>query len=545
MIHTPYPYHRPKSKFDELKPVKLADEGSEGKIPKFAWLSDGAVRPIEQGLPLFRDPRSCERNGKSSLDSLISLLVDKPYVKEFNRVYGSLAARHPEYDITDPDMMSHYERQLIAQHSVDPSAAFPAELNFRVPGTQQKTTQVPAGAHLHTWGGAIPYLETELFPEEDLAIPEPKVIKKDMRTGINGPVNAHAPDQSAIIRPIHFATIPESELADPTLANDSATSPLIFAPGGKRFSASVSKLPGGTNDHTVQHCVKRFFDPEVGIPFVPADVGDYFPFDIFAPDSPESEKEPEPLAFDTSPGEECDPRTTLIETKNEDVLFTKNKAPFTRADIATIRAFGRHWDNLKIAQRARAEAALKKRQHIVRQAFHSKEVFKTFLGLMDEDVNRIRSGVLGKSPYKGTTLWQVATDRANNDHTGLAERREFWWRVAAFVRFVGGVSEALEKEFLKELRVKLMLRHPITASLFWDVVRDLPLTALENIAALRLIEFCRVALSVGQEEFGFYLDEQRISHMIYNQMLVSNMSRDFVDRMNQISHGPISVPHAD
>jgi hypothetical protein len=165
--------------------------------------------------------------------------------------------------------------------------------------------------------------------------------------------------------------------------------------------------------------------------------------------------------------------------------------------------------------------------------------------MMDEDVKRIRSGVLGKPQFRGKSMWQVATERAGNDHSGLEERREFWWRFAAFVRFVGGIEEKLEKNVVKQLRVKLMLRHPINAALFWDVVADLPNEVLENIAALRLVEFCRVALGIGQHEFGVYLDQRKISHMIYNQMLISNMSRDFIDRLNQIAHGPMHVPPAD
>jgi hypothetical protein len=295
----------------------------------------------------------------------------------------------------------------------------------------------------------------------------------------------------------------------------------------------------------MQQCVKRFFDPEVGIPFVPADVGKYFPFELLIPESVVPDKEAEALGFEAFPADECDPESTLIETSGQDILFTKSKAPFTRHDVATVRAFGRHWDNLKLAQRARAEAELRHRQQSVREAFHSRTVFKTFLTLADEDAKRIRSGVLGTNPYKGRSLWQIAAERAGNDHSGLAERRECWWRFGAFVRLVGGVVEPLEKEIVKELRVKLMLRHPILVSLFWDLVKDIPVRCLENIAALRLLEFCRVLLGIGQQEFELYLDRRMISHMMYNQMLLSNMSRDFLDRLNQIASGPITVPHAD
>jgi hypothetical protein len=478
------------------------------------------------------------------------LLVDRPYIKDFTRSYGALAERHPEYDLSDPDMMSHYEKQLIAQYSADSSAARAGELNVRVPGTNQKTAKIPLDAHLHTFGGTIPYLETDIFPEDEMEVVEPRRARARVRTGITGEPARSGGDLSSIIRPIRFRSLTFAESHDPSLSRDPATTPLVFAPAGKRYAQQMTSLPGGTQDDTCQRCLRRFFDPEVGIPFVPADVGKYFPLDLLLP-------EEEPAASDRSAdqamlsdlnangGEEPDSGTTLLNTSDEDVLFTKDKAPFTRADISTVRAFERHWDELKLRQRDRAARSLEERRRLVHQAFHSKEVFRTYLKLVDEDCRRIRSGVIGKSPYKTRSLWQVAHETAPSDHSGLADRRTYWWRFMAFVRYVGGITEPLETEIVKILRVKLMLRHPISSRLFWDIVGDLPLAAFESVSALRLIEFIRVSLDAGQQEFGLFLDDHKVSHMIYNQTILSNMSKEFVDKMMLIAKGPIDVPEID
>jgi hypothetical protein len=508
----------------------MEDEGSESRVTQYAWISDGPVRPVESGLP--RNPYNTER----SRSTLIRFIVDRPYVKEFNHRYSALAARHPEYDLADPDMMSHYEKQLIAQHAADTAATRSVDLNFRVPGTQQKSTKIPLDAHLHTWGGAIPYLETEIFPEDEMDVAERRPPRIRRSTGISGPMDTSAPNMVGIIRPLRFRSLPKAEAHDRALSRDDPTQPLIFQPPGKRFLSAVKT----TADATVEQCVKRFFDPDVGIPFVPADVAKYFPLELLLPQeaSPESED-------DVAADEEAEPGTTLLDTSDQDVLFTKNKAPFTRADVSAARAFTRHWDHLKERQRVRADRALAARDRTVREAFHGRTVFKTYLELLEEDCKRIRSGVIGKSPYKGKSLWEVAAERAPNDHSGLAERREFWWRFAAFVRFIGGIVEDLEKDVVRRLRVKLMVRHPVTAALFWEVARELPAPALESVPALRLIEFTRMLLDVGQPEFGLFLDERNISHMIYNQTILSNMSREYVDKLNQIAKGPIDVPAAD
>ena len=90
-----------------------------------------------------------------------------------------------------------------------------------------------------------------------------------------------------------------------------------------------------------------------------------------------------------------------------------------------------------------------------------------------------------------------------------------------------------------------MLRHPVDASLFWDLVNDVSPAVLESVATLRLIEFCRIALEVGQQAFNNFLDEKKISPMIYNQTILNNLSKEYMDKVNQLAKGPMEVPPSD
>lgn len=548
---TPFPYRSQKTTTERLRPVKADDEGSEGKIPRWGWMSDGKLRPIERGLPILDSLPTILDPKTDSMRPLMTFLVDKPYLKDFNRTYGALAARHPEYDLNDPDMMSHYEKQLIAQYSADPNAGRSTDLKVRMPGETKSSTKIPLDAHLHTWGGAIPYLESDIFPDDEDANESKRVVKKKPKTGIYGDQNVNAEDETAIIRSVHFRTLNDAEVKEQGPASDNATMPLVFGTTGRRdrLLGPLSEVTGTGKKSTVQKCLKKFFDPEVGIPFVPANVGKYFPMELLIPEenstatSAQEEMEQE-LSF-VAPGDDTDTKSMLLDTRDQDVLFTKNKAPFTRQEISALRAFGQHWDNLKIRQREREMEAMKQRRSMIKQAFHNKEVFETYLKLMDEDCKRIRSGVLGRSPYKNKSLWQVAIEKAPMDHNRLEDRRRFWWRFCAFVRFIGGLSEQIEKDFVKLLRVKLMLRHPVDASLFWDLVNDVSPAVLESVATLRLIEFCRIALEVGQQAFNNFLDEKKISPMIYNQTILNNLSKEYMDKVNQLAKGPMEVPPSD
>ena len=578
MKRSVFPFRQTGSRILDLKPFKLEDKRSEVQVSKFGWLTDGKVLPIEEGLPVYSlPPPPSDLQKRNPMYSLIHLIEDKPYLKKFQKDYGELASRHPEYDLSDPDMMSHYEKQLITDYytklqeqqakmheDVDEIGKSPKnlleDLKIRVTddnGNSVVTSKIPADAHLYTWGNALPYFDGGLFNVEDPSVAKKKPVKEKLRTGIHGPQDLHAQDESAIIREVNFRTL-KKKPENLALAKDSPYRPLRFRSPALRANSTIASMPSRKPNSTVKQYIKKYFDPEVGIPFVPADVGQYFPVDLLIPEeipiqnlsqnyieSSRAFLQTQGISLDPDPEEECDPKSTLLDTTDEDVLFTAGKAPFTRSEIARIREFGNHWDDLKIKQKQKAQSALAKRESMIKQTFQSKEIFEKYLHLLDEDCKRIQSGVLGKSQYKHKSLWEVAVETAKLDHSGLKERREFWWRFCAFVRFNGGIKEHYEKEFVKTLRIQLMVQHPVKKSLFWDVINEIDPVSFESVATLKLIEFCRLFLSVSQPEFGAFLDNHKISPMIYNQACINNASRDYADKTNSIAFGPIEVPPID
>jgi hypothetical protein len=200
---------------------------------------------------------------------------------------------------------------------------------------------------------------------------------------------------------------------------------------------------------------------------------------------------------------------------------------------------------MKLRQRDRHAAALRERQHMIRQGFHSRPVFETYLKMVDQDCQRIRGGLLGKSQFKEKSVWENASENAPPDEANISKRREFWWRFSSFVRFLGGLHERQEKKFVKLVRAKLMLRHEVNHTLFWDIVKEFDPADMENVATLRLIEFCRMVLGIPQHEVGTFLDEQGEAGTIYGQTIVSNLSREYMDTQRQLATGPITVPDCD
>ena len=159
------------SRLLDLKPARLEAKSNESPISKFAWLSDGAIKPIEEGLPIYVTPSTFDSTKRNPMQSLIHLIEDKPFLKDFIKDYGDLAVRHPEYDLNDPDMMSHYEKQLITEYyskiqdqqsmQSDSEEKFPnpknrsQDLKIRVHDNNNHsyvTSRIPVDAHLNSWG---------------------------------------------------------------------------------------------------------------------------------------------------------------------------------------------------------------------------------------------------------------------------------------------------------------------------------------------------------------------------------------------------------
>ena len=535
-----------------LKPIRREEKLTDGRLTRYSWISDGRIRPIEEGLPLDTSKLPNFSPGvPTAIDRLVSLIVDKPYLEELYRDYGDLIKAHPEIDPRDPDMMTHYEKQFISQYSSEASEILLRNKTVRVKPigpdgkpTGKATTEIPADAHLYTWGGILPGFNSCVFDEMDVNIPEIKIKPKKFRTGIYGP-RPQGEDQSNLIREIHFECLGDEPISK-DLPDDSATHPLDLEMPIRSTLPPLTKPPP---DNTVKQCIKRFFDPDVGVPFVPADVDNYFPLDLLVPDPPQSvsshsHDSQSMLSLGLNPLDECDPKSTLLDTSNQDILFTKNKAPFTRKDIATLRAFNSHWDREKLEQQKRNEANLKKRQQLIKQAFNSRQTFETYLKLVEEDRKRCRAGLIGKIPrkYKTKSMWQIAVESTPDDPSSLQRRREFWWRFCKFIKTSGGIKEKSDTQIVHQLRNNLKVQHPINQQLFFDVIHDLPPLALQNVNTLRIVEFLRLMTKVDQDDFLKYLKKAKISSLIYSQTILNSLSRDQQELIDSIIKGSISVP---
>lgn len=548
-----FPHRPPANRAKNMKAVRMDDEGIEGKIPKYAWLTDGPLREIEKGPEISSTlPPALDPSKKSQIQLFVDVLVEKPYLKDYQKMYGELGSRYPEIDLRDPDMMCQAEKQLIAQFSTETAEqiAKQSTLKVRVPDPKKPkgrmTSRIPLDAHLRTWGGAIPYYESQIFDVDDEFIVQKAPPKRKMATGIYGPPRVQNGDSSGLIRECTFEYITQDEI-DRNRCDDDSQEHLVIHKENTR-TRQLLRARSKTGEETVKECMKKFFDPKVGIPFVPADIGLYFPLELLVQKEEEevsdkkSAENPTMLFFDEDPMTECVQKSTLVDTSDQDILFTKGKAPYTRNEVASIRAFMKHWEDLKFAQKDFCEEEMVQRDKLIRESFHSKTVFETYLRLLEEEQKRIRSGVIGKSPYRKQSIWEVAAREAPKDYASIRLRRDFWWRFATYVRCVTKIKDPLEKDVIRTVREMMMKRHEILPTLFWDLVDALPKTFLENVPSLRLVEFVRELLNVSQDEFKSYFEKQKVTRLFYNQVVSTNYVKDNSDRITKLTKGPMEVP---
>lgn len=576
-----------KAKF-QLRPVNLDEGGTEGMAEKSSWISDGPLRQIEMGLPIYGTlPPALDPSKPSPIDNMVNVLVNRPYAKDYNKMYKGFATKYPEYDINDPDTRSFAEKQFIALNSKDINDSLTnktEELRFKIKDngpklsastesstlkrratTRQRlppkyTTIIPPDAYLQTFGGAIPYFQSQVF-EDDISDINDKPKDEGKRvTGISGPRKPVAGNQSSLIRELHFASLSNEEV-EAAKTDDSPFVPLKISERPTLKPDNFFKISPEDED-TCQKCLKKYFDPTVGKPFVPKNAEQDFPPKLFDADPQQEQKafglgsnamfagsnffeSSLSLNNDDDASVEIDPKSTLVESKQDDILFTADKLPFTRNDVAELRAFTKHWDNLVEDEKKEIDKKLINRRRMIKKTFESKEVFENYLKLLEEDCKRIHSGLIGKGKYKKKSMWEVAVKTAKKDPTALHPRREFWWRLGAYCKSCGGMKDLLEKEYVNVVRDLLINRHPVDESLFWDTLDKVSSDVLENIASLGLIEFSRIVLDVPQVEFDRYLDKRHASRDIYIQTIVNSTSRETLDNINKLAKGKIEVPESN
>lgn len=549
-----FPY-RPKPKQTKAKSsVPLGDKGTEKHHQGATWLTDGPLRQIEKGLPIIASiPANLDPFKNPPMERFVSLLVDRPYVKDFRKMYGSLADKYPELDIKDNENLTAYEKQFIADNSAEVAEQLEkaSSLKVRVMDengkfTNKLTTNVPTNAHLYTWGGTISYFESQIFEDEPKIAVDTGSKKQKKKTGIYGKPDTSNPDATGLIRDIHFSSIPDKEVDSNFTLDDNTQKPLNLGTIIHPLADKTEKLP--TFSPMVTKCIDQFFDPH-GKPFVPKDVEKYFPLEelkITQRVTDSSSTKPEIMInLETDPLTECDPKTTLIDTSDQDIIFTKSKAPFRRREIAALRAFNSHWENQRKFQTTKFKHELMQRDRMVHKAFQSRSIFNKYLELLDKDCKRIRYGLIGKSPFKRKSIWQVAIEEADYDPSSLGVRREFWYKFCKFVQVVGGIREEYDMKVAHELRRNLMDNHPVDKTLFFDTVSKMPNEALLCVGSLKLLEFLRVALDIESDEFIKILDTRKISNLIYTQTILSNMSPEHSSAMKTIPKEKIDIPDID
>ena len=567
-----FPYRPRKIPKVPAPPVPLKSKGVELELNPNAWLTGGPVREIEKGLPLIMTPLpALDPDKQTPLESAVTLLVDKPYLKSYKKMYGQLTDKYPDLNFNDPDSLSIYEKQFIFQnsHEMGEMIMKAGTLKLNLPdenGNIQPTltATAPLDAHLYTFGGAIPYFQSQIFADNDDA-PKKVITKpKKPKTGIYGTPHEEPNIQSSLIREINFRTITDEEVEKYKSEKDDAEQPLSIPQQSLGVTTRKTRLDPSTDDSTVKDCIHMYFQPN-GKPYVPKNVEKLFPClfepgDIIEQPSPTVSDQllrttTEVFSLDQSASQnltqmmdpmsaivDMDPQSTLLDTSDQDVLFTKRKAPFRRVEIARMKAFTHHWDKLKIEQNKKFAEERKRRDKLVQKSFQSKKVMETYMKLLEKECLRCRSGLLGKSPFKNKSMWETALEKAPYDPGALGVRMEFWWRFCIFAGETRGVRTDYEKEVAMALRNFLMDNHPVTQKLFSDVIMVVSRESLQSVGSLKLLEFIRICLDVEQKTFQKCLEQRSIPLIVYSQTILTNLSADLLTVMKRIAKMDVDVP---
>ena len=487
-----------------------AKEGIKRPVEKFGWMSDGPLRPIEAGIPLFLG-------------------------SEFSRPLVDSASRERK--------IMELEAEINMIRSGD-SDERPLSLSSTKSSTKEKFESSDVGTKKKA---AVEEEEEEEIDLEKIAMKvrpkskltnwEKRIIEKkrrqktDLIDGI-APLKLRRVNKKNI-RPIptgvspfyHARRIERTKKFLPKISGQSSR----YDAGSARSTYSTkrpnSELSELSTVPLLKYELSRVF--QVGHqPFEGVDCDEDFPYDneeieqFLNQINEEKKRNRNEVANENEKNDNIniikDSRfdipygTTLIDTSQYDVFWTKNKVPFTRADAELLYTWQYKCDSAIEAADKRRLAALQKREAALKRTFESRAAFEKATILADQEAERITFAGAGKCKTRHKeSFWEKAARVADHDNSSLKHRRLAWARFikqGTEKKILPAPKGSKEEEFVQKYRSEVMKGVALSHEMFWNVISVLGKLEFAQTEICILVEILRRQFRVHKSDVVGYLE---------------------------------------
>ncbi|OHS94359.1 hypothetical protein TRFO_11224 [Tritrichomonas foetus] len=477
----PFPYRPTKIEIKQASRCINQKEGIKRPIEKYGWMTDGPLRPIETGLPLIY--------GSPISHSFEDVEISQRRLKEFETQISKDLSNQMSDDDDD------FDDTPLGAAANDPTPLSPGEkelkkLTNKLVRNRRRILQPKTG---------IP-IRKKLAPKTGSDIIE-------------------------AIAPISFKTVKNEQKVPIDAYPFYHPNRIDRLKEGRSKSALVKRRIGFDEGSTVpllKTQLNRVF--KYGSrPFENVDKPEDFPTD--PTDLPFEEEEDleklkkkkkkeiginlDSVVINVQEIAGVGEKSTLIDGSDFDVFWTRNKTPFSRADVNHIFSWQAQCDAEIAAANERRQKYLNRREEAIIKTFESKRAFEKAIELAENEANYITNVGPGKSGKRRESFWIRASKLANGDNSSLEYRKKKW---ACFIRDVSKKTNPDQKCELQErlisiYRKELMSGKEVGPNTFWKVLSSFDRMDFTRTELCVLVEILRRNLDITRSDVISYLEQ--------------------------------------
>jgi hypothetical protein len=202
-----------------------------------------------------------------------------------------------------------------------------------------------------------------------------------------------------------------------------------------------------------------------------------------------------------------DAPSTLIDTSDHDIFWTRQLAPFTREETDTLYAWRKQCHDHQAREQAKVEKMLREREDCIRQTFQSKLALDRGLELVDRACREVANVGVGKQVRHRESIWKMAARVTRSDPSSLPFRREKWMKFVDFVKRYGGVRDPLQKKFVEAYRSELMSGRKVSSQIFWNILDLFDEMELIKTTLIEFLDHLRREMGISREATMQYFRE--------------------------------------
>lgn len=254
-------------------------------------------------------------------------------------------------------------------------------------------------------------------------------------------------------------------------------------------------------------------------PFRDIDKEEDFPIDgLTKPESQSSEKSQKTVPEFSEEEEEVH-ESILVDPSQYDIFWTKARVPFTRDEVEMLE--GWRTQRLRKMQEddLRRGKILAQRKKSIETTFQSRRAFEKEMELTAEDCSKIAKLGPGKGMKKRQSVWQIAAREATVDKSSSLYRKAVWRKLVSQVQRYGYVTCDAQMKMLLEFRRLLLTGCCVDDSVFWQCLSVLDDHEYISRPVMTVIECLRRGIGVPSKDVLAFFAKKDIAPQLYNLAL--------------------------